>query len=213
MGGADNNNKLNSLIPKEDALIGERLADAALVRRAQQGDNQAFNLLVLKYQIRLERVIARYVRDPHEVFDLTQETFIKAYRGLDQFRGTSSFYTWVYRIAVNTAKNYLVALTRRPPDSDVDAQSEGMTTANYVELRTENNPEHLLLRDEIERTVFQVINTLPLELRIAIILRELEGMSYEEIAEIMHCPLGTVRSRIFRAREAIDANVQPLLND
>ncbi|MFA6037987.1 MAG: RNA polymerase sigma factor RpoE [Legionellales bacterium] len=186
--------------------MSERLADAALVRRAQQGDNQAFNLLVLKYQTRLEKVIARYVRDPHEVFDLTQETFIKAYRALDHFRGTSSFYTWVYRIAVNTAKNYLIALTRRPPDRDVDAQLD-------IELRADVNPEQLLLRDEIERTVFQVINTLPLELRVSIILRELEGLSYDEIAQIMHCPLGTVRSRIFRAREAIDNQVQPLLRD
>jgi RNA polymerase sigma-70 factor (ECF subfamily) len=202
----DTNNKLNSLALKEDTLIGERLADAALVRRAQQGDKQAFNLLVLKYQLKLEKVIARYVRDPHEVFDLTQETFIKAYRALERFKGTSSFYTWVYRIAVNTAKNYLLALTRRPPDRDVDAQMD-------IELSAEVNPEHLLLRDEIERTVFQVINTLPLELRVAIILRELEGLSYEEIADIMHCPLGTVRSRIFRARETIDNHVQPLLRD
>lgn len=199
-------NKLNNLPIKEDVLIGERLADAALVRRAQQGDNQAFNLLVLKYQTRLEKVIARYVRDPHEVFDLTQEAFIKAYRALDHFRGSSSFYTWLYRIAVNTAKNYLIALTRRPPDRDVDAQLD-------IELRADVNPEQLLLRDEIERTVFQVINTLPLELRVAIILRELEGLSYDEIAQIMHCPLGTVRSRIFRAREAIDNQVQPLLRD
>ncbi|MGA2654460.1 MAG: RNA polymerase sigma factor RpoE [Gammaproteobacteria bacterium] len=186
--------------------MGERLADAALVRRAQQGDKQAFNLLVLKYQTRLEKVIARYVRDPHEVFDLTQEAFIKAYRALEQFRGTSSFYTWLYRIAVNTAKNYLVALTRRPPDRDVD-------TFIDFDVSAEVDPEHLMLRDEIERTVFRVINGLPLELRVAIILRELEGLSYEEIAEIMDCPLGTVRSRIFRAREAIDDEVQPLLQD
>jgi RNA polymerase sigma-70 factor (ECF subfamily) len=199
-------NKLNDLALKEDTLIGERLADAALVRRAQQGDKQAFNLLVLKYQLKLEKVIARYVRDPHEVFDLTQETFIKAYRALEQFRGTSSFYTWIYRIAVNTAKNYLIALTRRPPDKDIDAQVD-------IELRSEVNPEQLLLRDEIERTVFQVINTLPLDLRVAIILRELEGLSYDEIADIMRCPLGTVRSRIFRAREVIDHHVQPLLQD
>jgi RNA polymerase sigma-70 factor (ECF subfamily) len=202
----DTHSKLNGLALKEDVLISERLADAALVRRAQQGDKQAFNLLVLKYQSRLEKVIARYVRDPHEVFDLTQETFIKAYRALEQFRGTSSFYTWVYRIAVNTAKNYLIALTRRPPDTDVDAQLD-------IELGSGLDPERLLLRDEIERTVFQVINGLPLELRVAIILRELEGMSYDEIAEIMDCPLGTVRSRIFRAREAIDNEVQPLLQD
>ncbi len=202
----DINNKLNERALKEDALIGERLADAALVRRTQQGDKQAFNLLVLKYQIRLEKVIARYVRDPHEVFDLTQETFIKAYRALDSFRGNSSFYTWVYRIAVNTAKNFLIAQTRRPPDTDIDVQTE-------IEIPNEANPEHLLLRDEIERTVFQVIHALPLELRIAIILRELEGLSYEEIADLMHCPLGTVRSRIFRAREAIDNQVQPLLSE
>ncbi len=199
-------NNLNNLVLKEDALIGERLADAALVRRAQQGDKQAFNLLVLKYQIKIEKVIARYVRDPHEVFDLTQETFIKAYRALERFRGTSSFYTWIYRIAVNTAKNYLIALTRRPPDTDIDAQLD-------IELSTEVSPEQLLLRDEIERTVFQVINSLPLELRVVIILRELEGLSYEEIADIMRCPLGTVRSRIFRAREVIDNHVQPLLCD
>lgn len=199
-------NKLNDLTLKEDVLIGERLADAALVRRAQQGDKQAFNLLVLKYQLKIEKVIARYVRDPHEVFDLTQETFIKAYRALEQFRGTSSFYTWLYRIGVNTAKNYLVALMRRPPDTDIDAHVD-------IELSAQASPEHLLLRDEIERTVFQVINTLPLELRVAIILRELEGLSYDEIAQVMHCPLGTVRSRIFRAREVIDHHIQPLLND
>lgn len=210
---SSDNNKLNSLTSKEEILIGERLADAALVRRSQQGDKQAFNLLVLKYQLRLEKVIARYVRDPHEVFDLTQEAFIKAYRGLDQFRGTSAFYTWLYRIAINTAKNYLVAVQRRPPDTDVDVQEADQMTNNYMELHSETNPEHLLLRDEIEKTVFQVIQDLPLELRIAIILRELEGLSYEEIGQIMHCPLGTVRSRIFRAREAIDHQVQPLLQD
>ncbi len=205
-------NKLNTLTTKEEALISERLADAALVRRAQQGDKPAFNLLVLKYQLRLEKVIAHYVRDPHEVFDLTQEAFIKAYRGLDQFRGSSSFYTWLYRIAVNTAKNYLVAMSRRPPDTDLDVQSTQII-GDYNELQANTNPERLVLRDEIERTVFGVINGLPLELRIAIILRELEGLSYEEIASIMHCPIGTVRSRIHRAREAIDMSVQPLLQD
>lgn len=202
-----NNNKLNTLALKEESLISERLADGALVRRTQQGDKQAFNLLVLKYQLKIERVIARYIRDPQEVFDLTQETFIKAYRGLEQFRGTSSFYTWLYRIAVNTAKNYLVTLTRRPISADhVDLQDS-------IELSAQASPEHLLLRDEIERTVFEVINGLPLELRVAVILRELEGLSYEEIAQVMQCPLGTVRSRIFRAREAIDLEVQPLLRD
>mgnify|MGYP003594288137 FL=1 len=191
--------------------MGEDGVDRTLVERVQRGDKRAFDLLVLKYQHKLVKLVSRYVRDPSEVMDVVQEAFIKAYRALPSFRGESAFYTWIYRIAINTAKNYLVAQGRRPPDGDIDSgdvdQIEGET-----ELKDNATPERLLLRDEIEETVMDAIAQLPEDLRVAITLRELEGLSYEEIAEAMDCPVGTVRSRIFRAREAINKRLQPLLD-
>ncbi|MBV2121990.1 MAG: RNA polymerase sigma factor RpoE [Candidatus Thiodiazotropha sp. (ex Ctena orbiculata)] len=190
--------------------MGERLIDQELVARVQQGDKKAFDLLVLKYQQKITNLISRYIRDPHEVLDVTQEAFIKAYRAIPKFRGDSAFYTWLYRIAINTAKNYLVAQGRRPPSDDVEAEvAEQMDVG--VRLKETGTPENHVLTEEITMTVQQAIDDLPEDLRTAIVLRELEGMSYEEIANAMSCPVGTVRSRIFRAREAIDKKLSPLL--
>jgi len=181
------------------------------VKRAQRGDRGAFDLLVLKYQHRLAKLVTRYVRDPAEVLDVTQEAFLKAYRALPNFRGESAFYTWIYRIAINTAKNYLAAQSRRPPEADVDpSEAEQYETA--PELRDYATPEQLALRDEVEYAVVSAIEELPEELKTAITLRELEGLSYEEIAQTMECPIGTVRSRIFRARDAINQRLEPLLS-
>ena len=191
--------------------MGERQVDHELVIRVQQGDKKAFDLLVLKYQQKMANLISRYIRDPHEVMDVTQEAFIKAYRALPNFRGDSAFYTWLYRIAINTAKNYLVAMGRRPPSDDVDAETAEQMDAG-LRLKEIGTPENLALSEEISATVQRAIDDLPEDLRTAIILRELEGMSYEEIANAMSCPVGTVRSRIFRAREAIDKSLKPLLN-
>ncbi|MBT2970684.1 MAG: RNA polymerase sigma factor RpoE [gamma proteobacterium symbiont of Ctena orbiculata] len=190
--------------------MGERLIDQELVARVQQGDKKAFDLLVLKYQQKITNLISRYIRDPHEVLDVTQEAFIKAYRAIPKFRGDSAFYTWLYRIAINTAKNYLVAQGRRPPSDDVEAEvAEQMDVG--MRLKETGTPENHVLTDEISMTVQKAIDDLPEDLRTAIVLRELEGMSYEEIANAMSCPVGTVRSRIFRAREAIDKKLRPLL--
>ncbi|MBT8438280.1 MAG: RNA polymerase sigma factor RpoE [Gammaproteobacteria bacterium] len=190
--------------------MSDRVADQELVARVQRGDKKAFDLLVLKYQQKVANIVSRYIRDPHESLDVTQEAFIKAYRALPNFRGDSAFYTWLYRIAINTAKNHLVSLGRRPPGTDVDAE-----TAEQIDsgerLKDRETPESIALTEEIALTVKQAIDALPDELKTAITLRELEGMSYEEIAEAMDCPIGTVRSRIFRAREAIDAKLAPLL--
>ena len=183
--------------------------DKQLVARVQKGDKRAFDLLVLKYQYKVHSIVSRYIRDFDEVHDVVQEAFIKAYRALANFRGESAFYTWLYRIAVNTAKNYLVARSRRPPAYDVDAAD-----ADYFEggdkLRDIDSPENILYRDELEAVVDQAIRDLPEDLRTAVTLREFEGLSYEEIAEVMDCPVGTVRSRIFRAREAIEEKVKVL---
>jgi RNA polymerase sigma-70 factor (ECF subfamily) len=191
--------------------MSEREIDRQLVTRAQQGDKQAFNLLVVKYQRKLARLLSRLIRDPSEVEDVTQESFIKAYRALPAFRGDSAFYTWLYRIGINTAKNYLMALGRRAPTStEVEAEeAEGFEEGE--QLRDINTPESLLLSNEIAETVNSTIEKLPEELRRAIQMRELEGMSYEDIAQAMDCPIGTVRSRIFRAREAIAEQLRPLL--
>jgi RNA polymerase sigma-70 factor, ECF subfamily len=190
--------------------MSERSTDQELVRRAQAGDRRAFDLLVLKYQQKVANLIGRYIRDPVEVLDVTQDAFLKAYRALDGFRGESAFYTWLYRIAVNTVKNHLVAQGRRPPGGDLEADvAEQMDLG--ARLRENGTPERHLLTDEIARTVQQALDALPDDLRTAIVLRELEGMSYEEIANAMDCPIGTVRSRIFRAREAIDKRLRPLL--
>lgn len=190
----------------------ERNVDQQLVERAQRGDKRAFGLLVEKYQRKLARLLSRLIRDPGEVEDVTQEAFVKAYRALPSFRGDSAFYTWLYRIGVNTAKNYLVAMGRRAPTStEVEAEeAEGYESGEL--LRDINTPESLLLSKEIAGTVNAAIDALPEELRSAIQLRELEGMSYEEIAKLMDCPIGTVRSRIFRAREAIAERLKPLLD-
>lgn len=191
--------------------MGEREIDQLLVERVQKGDKSAFDVLVKKYQHKIISLIMRYVSDHAEAMDVAQEAFIKAYKALGRFRGESAFYTWMYRIAINTAKNHLVAQGRRPPLSDVDA-TEAEQYGVDSRLKETGSPEHELLREEIEQTVHDAIEALPDDLREAITLRELEGMSYEEIAQAMECPIGTVRSRIFRAREAIDQRLRPLLD-
>ncbi|MCF5729657.1 RNA polymerase sigma factor RpoE [Aeromonas veronii] len=193
-------------------MSDQNLLDEQLVERVQRGDKAAFNLLVKKYQHKVVNLVARYVNNPGDVPDVAQEAFIKAYRALPTFRGESAFYTWLYRIAVNTAKNYLTSQGRRPPSSDVEAD-EAESYGGGEALQEVSTPENLALTDELKRTVFSAIEALPEDLRTAITLRELEGLSYEEIAEIMDCPVGTVRSRIFRAREAIDKKLQPLIEN
>ncbi len=190
--------------------MSERDIDQKLVVRVQRGDNTAFDLLVRKYQHKVAKLVGRYVRDHAEAEDVTQEAFIKAYRALRGFRGDSAFYTWLYRIAVNTAKNYLESRGRRPVSLDLEL--EGLEMLDDSEsLREQATPERQLLTGEIATTIQQVLDLLPADLRMAITLREIEGLSYEEIAEIMDCPIGTVRSRIFRAREAVDKELKPLL--
>ena len=191
-------------------MSDQNLLDEQLVERVQRGDKNAFNLLVRKYQHKVVNLVARYVNNPGDVPDVAQEAFIKAYRALPTFRGESAFYTWLYRIAVNTAKNYLTSQGRRPPSSDVEAD-EAEYYGGGEALQEVATPENLALTDEIKRTVFTAIEALPEDLRTAITLRDMEALSYEEIAEIMDCPVGTVRSRIFRAREAIDKKLQPLI--
>ncbi|NLY12133.1 MAG: RNA polymerase sigma factor RpoE [Gammaproteobacteria bacterium] len=186
--------------------------DQQLVKRVQGGDKRAFDLLVLKYQHRILGLVVRFVHDPSEAQDVTQEAFIKAYRALANFRGDSAFYTWLYRIAINTAKNYLVSRNRRPPSSDVDSGDAEFYDGDHA-LKDMASPERLMLRDEIDQTVQQSIKQLPEDLRCALTLREFEGLSYEDIATVMQCPVGTVRSRIFRAREAVDKALRPLLQD
>lgn len=192
-------------------MTTEREIDQRIVERVQSGDKKAFELLVAKYQRKLMRLVSRLVRDPAEAEDVVQESFIKAYRALPQFRGDSAFYTWLYRIGINTAKNYLVTLGRRAPtstDADVE-EAETFDDGDY--LRDINTPESMLATKQIAETVNLAMETLPEELRVAITLREIEGMTYEEIAAVMQCPIGTVRSRIFRAREAIADKLRPLL--
>ncbi|MGI9342671.1 MAG: RNA polymerase sigma factor RpoE [Gammaproteobacteria bacterium] len=192
--------------------MGNKADDQRLVERAQQGDKRAFDLLVLKYQHKIVKLIMRYVRDPAEALDVSQEAFIKTYRALPKFRGDSAFYTWLYRIAINTAKNHLVAAKRRPVDFEVDLQDPESYEIN-ARLQDNDTPERIAQREELRETVEEAIAGLPEELRVAIVLREIEGMSYEEIARAMECPVGTVRSRIFRAREAIDGRIGPLIRD
>jgi RNA polymerase sigma-70 factor (ECF subfamily) len=191
--------------------MSDREIDRQLVVRAQRGDKQAFGLLVEKYQRKLARLLSRFIRDPAEVEDVTQEAFIKAYRALPAFRGDSAFYTWLYRIGINTAKNYLMAMGRRAPTSTEIEAEEAEGFEEGEQLRDINTPESLLLSSEIAQTVNATIEKLPEELRKAIEMREIEGKSYEEIAQAMNCPIGTVRSRIFRAREAIAEQLRPLL--
>ena len=189
--------------------MAEQTSDQLLVERVQRGDRRAFDLLVLRYQQRIVKLIMRYVHDPAEAQDVAQEAFMKAYRALPAFRGDSAFYTWLYRISINTAKNYLVALQRRPLDYDLDLQDPDNYEIN-ARLRDEETPEGLALQEELRQTVERTIASLPEELRTAIMLREIDGLSYEEIAQAMDCPVGTVRSRIFRAREAIDKGIESL---
>jgi len=192
--------------------MGEREVDQQLVARVQRGDQQAFGLLVSKYQRKLLRLLSRFIRDPAEVEDVAQETFIKAYRALPAFRGDSAFYTWLYRIGVNTAKNYLVSQGRRAPTTTEYDAEEAETFDEGEQLRDNNTPERLLQSKQVGETVNAAMDALPEELRTAIMLREIEGLSYEEIADVMNCPIGTVRSRIFRAREAISEKLRPLLD-
>jgi RNA polymerase sigma-70 factor (ECF subfamily) len=191
--------------------MSDREIDRQLVARAQRGDKRAFELLVEKYQRKLARLLSRFIRDPAEVEDVTQEAFIKAYRALPAFRGDSAFYTWLYRIGINTAKNYLMAMGRRAPTSTAVEAEEAEGFEEGEQLRDINTPESVLLSNEIAQTVNATIEGLPEELRRAIQMREIEGMSYEDIAKAMDCPIGTVRSRIFRAREAIAEQLRPLL--
>ena len=192
--------------------MGDREVDWQLVERAQRGDKRAYELLVLKYQRKLSRLLSRFVRDPAEVEDVTQEAFIKAYRALPNFRGDSAFYTWLYRIGINTAKNYLVALGRRAPTTTEFNAEEAEGFEDADQLRDASTPESELHGKEIAATVNRAMDALPDDLRTAITLREIEGLSYEEIANVMNCPIGTVRSRIFRAREAIAEELRPVLN-
>jgi RNA polymerase sigma-70 factor (ECF subfamily) len=192
--------------------MSDRDVDRQLVERAQRGDKHAFELLVAKYQRKLSRLLSRFIRDSGEVEDVAQEAFIKAYRALPSFRGDSAFYTWLYRIGINTAKNYLVAMGRRAPTATEFDSEEAEGFDDGDQLRDINTPESMLMSEEIASTVNDTMERLPDELRTAITLREIEGLSYEEIATIMNCPIGTVRSRIFRAREAIAERLRPLLD-
>ncbi len=187
-----------------------RSTDAQLVERVQRGDRRAFDLLTLKYQHKIASLVSRYVREPDEVQDVVQEAFVKAYRALPRFRGESEFYTWLYRIAINTAKNHLVARSRRPPDTDVELDDAEFHEGGAA-LKEIDTPESHLAQDELRSVIFDAIEALPEDLRTALTLREFDGLSYEEIANVMECPVGTVRSRIFRAREAIDQRMKPLL--
>ena len=191
--------------------MSDNVSDRDLVERVQRGERRAFDLLMLKYQHRIAKLIARYVQDPADVLDVAQEAFMKAYRAIPKFRGDSAFYTWMYRIAINTAKNHLAAQARRPRDSGVDV-TDAEQFDGVVELKETATPEGLALTEEIQRTVATAIEALPEDLKVAVSLRELEGLSYEDIARVMECPVGTVRSRIFRAREAINARLDPLLD-
>lgn len=184
--------------------------DKELVKRVQKGDQAAFDMLFVRYHVKILNLIGRYVRDQEEVRDVAQEAFIKAYRALPRFRGDSAFYTWLYRIAINTAKNHLVSRSRRPPSSDVDIED-----ADYRDdadmLRDVEDPESALARDQLQATIHQALADLPDDLRSALTLREFDGLSYEQIAQVMECPVGTVRSRIFRAREFVDERIKPLM--
>ncbi|MEW5756943.1 MAG: RNA polymerase sigma factor RpoE [Pseudomonadota bacterium] len=192
--------------------MGEQNSDRELVERVQKGDKKAFDLLVVKYQYKIIKLVSRYIHEPSEAQDVAQDAFIKAYRALPSFRGESAFYTWLYRIATNTAKNHLVAQQRRQTDVVIDDE-EALQRESKIGLDDIETPDNVLIRDEVERTVFEAIESLPDDLKTAISLRELDGLSYEEIAEAMDCPVGTVRSRIFRARETISNKLRALLGE
>ena len=194
-------------------MVGQNdSVDKQLVERVRRGDKRAFDLLILKYQHKIISIVGRYLGDQNDVQDVSQETFIKAYRAIPNFRGESAFYTWLYRIAVNTAKNHLVSKSRRPPNIDVDID-DGEFQNNSAGLRDNESPQASLATSQMEQVIFRSIENLPSELRIAVTLREFDGLSYEEIAKIMNCPVGTVRSRIFRAREAIEKKIMLMDND
>lgn len=195
----------------EDSMTDQQQTDRQLVARVQKGDRRAFDLLVVKYQHKILALVGRYIHDFAEAQDVTQEAFIKAFRALPGFRGESAFYTWMYRIAVNTAKNHLVSRGRKTPTNDVDLD-DAEFFADESHMKDADTPDGLLHRDQLQQVVFDAIENLPEELKMAVTLREIDGMSYDEIAEVMGCPIGTVRSRIFRAREAIDKKMQPLLS-
>jgi RNA polymerase sigma-70 factor (ECF subfamily) len=190
---------------------GNRASDQLLVERVRAGDKHAFDLLVLKYQHRIIKLIMRYVKDPAEAMDVSQEAFIKAYRAIPKFRGDSAFYTWMYRIAINTAKNHIVAARRRPLEHAMDI-SEPEDFEWHPSLQDSDSPENSAMGEELRETLERTIAELPDDLRTAIVLRELDGLSYEQIAEVMKCPVGTVRSRIFRAREALDKSIRPIMD-
>jgi RNA polymerase sigma-70 factor (ECF subfamily) len=194
-----------------DTQQGQQELDQELVRRVQRGDSAAFDLLVRKYQHRIAALIGRYVSDWSECQDIAQDTFIRAYRAIGNFRGDAQFYTWLHRIAVNTAKNHLVSTNRRPPSEDIDV-GDAEQFESGMRLRDTDTPERELARQQMEQTVMRAVEALPEELRLAITLREVDGLSYEDIAQRMACPIGTVRSRIFRAREAIDSELRPLMD-
>ncbi len=194
-----------------NGMTDQQISDRQLVARVQKGDRRAFDLLVVKYQHRILALVGRFVSDFAEAQDVTQEAFIKAYRALPSFRGDSAFYTWMYRIAVNTAKNHLISRGRKTPTNDIDLD-DAAYFADESHMRDMDTPDGLLQRDQLRDVVFAAIDALPEELRIAVTLREIDGLTYEEIADVMECPIGTVRSRIFRAREAIEKKMQPLLS-
>jgi RNA polymerase sigma-70 factor (ECF subfamily) len=194
------------------AQMGDGVTDKQLIERVKRGDKSAFDFLVLKYQQRIINLVSRFVRNPTDALDVTQEAFLKAYRALPNFRGESAFYTWMYRIAVNTAKNYLAVQSRRPFEAEQDISEIEQIEGNNA-LKEYATPEAMLLRDELQARVINAIENLPSDLQMAILLREVEGLSYDEIAIVMECPIGTVRSRIFRAREAIDNQLKPLLDN
>lgn len=198
----------NSQIPESSS--SESSLDKKLVARVQRGDKKAFDLLVIKYQGRVASIVSRYIGDYHEIADVTQEAFIKAYKALPNFRGDSAFYTWIYRIAINCAKNYLIAKGRRPPAADID-MGEAEHTSLGSSLKDIASPEHMLNKERLEKTVKRAIANLPEDLRVALTLREFEGLSYDDIAKVMDCPVGTVRSRIFRAREFVDHEIKDVM--
>jgi RNA polymerase sigma-70 factor, ECF subfamily len=193
-------------------LNSEIDSDKRLVERVKRGDKRAFDVLVLKYQHRIANLITRYVRDQDEVLDVTQEVFVKAYRAMNNFRGDAQFYTWLYRIAINTAKNFLVAKSRRPPDTDIDVDEREFSEQSVV-ISEEGNPEDQLSGEQLKRVLQKALEDLPEELRVALMLREFDGLSYDEIAQIMDCPVGTVRSRIFRGRESIEKSITKMESD
>jgi RNA polymerase sigma-70 factor (ECF subfamily) len=194
------------------SVLSEKADDQRLVERVQAGDRQAFNVLVLKYQHKIVKLVMRYVRDQAEALDITQEAFIKAYRAIGKFRGDSAFYTWLYRIAINTAKNHIVAMQRRPMEYDLDMQESG-AYESHAPLRDHDSPDRIAQREELRGSLQAAIDALPEELRMAIVLREIDGLSYEEIAQAMDCPIGTVRSRIFRARDALDKAIRDYIDE